>query len=39
MASLGEAKNSTFSGAGGRAGQFGRQKIPVERTAITNTPS
>jgi len=38
-ASRAEAKNSTFSGCGFRAGQIGRQKMPVVRTAVKNTPS
>jgi hypothetical protein len=33
------SNNSTRSRLGLRLGQEGRQKIPVERTAYTNTPS
>src|SRR5689334_13670097 len=39
VASLGVGKNSTLSGRGLRDGQDGRQKMPVVRTPVTNTPS
>jgi hypothetical protein len=37
IASAGVPKNSTFAASGLRAVQDGRQKIPVVRTAVTNT--
>src|SRR5258708_4037968 len=39
MASLGEPKNSIFSGLGRLAVQVGRQKIPVVFTAVKKIPS
>ena len=39
MASACEVKKETLRGAGRRAGQLGRQKIPVVRTAKTKRPS
>ena len=38
MAALGVAKYSTFLGSGLRAGQVGRQKMPVVRTPKKNRP-
>jgi hypothetical protein len=34
-----EGKNSMFRGSGLRAGQDGKQKIPVVRTPVKNNPS
>src|SRR5450759_5746494 len=39
MASIPEAKNSTFSSLGFFALQVGRQKMPVVLTPVTNKPS